>query len=73
LPERLAPKQSPTPCHSIGGACYAFEEDVKGSLEESKMADLVVWKEDPYTTPADYLYESTIDLTMVNGKIIHQI
>lgn len=59
--------------HTIEGAYAAFEEDIKGSLEEGKMADLVVWNEDPYTTPADYLYESTIDLTMVDGKIIHQV
>jgi predicted amidohydrolase YtcJ len=59
--------------HTIDGAYSAFEEDIKGSLEAGKMADLVVWKEDPYTTPAEELYESTIDLTMVDGKIIHQV
>jgi predicted amidohydrolase YtcJ len=56
----------------LGAAYAAHEEKVKGSLEPGKLADLIVWAEDPYTLPLQRLYNATIDLTMVGGKIVYQ-
>jgi predicted amidohydrolase YtcJ len=58
--------------HTLGAAYAAHEEKVKGSLEPGKLADLIVWAEDPYTLPLQRLYNATIDLTMVGGKIVYQ-
>jgi predicted amidohydrolase YtcJ len=59
--------------HTMGGAYADFAESRKGSLELGKVADLVVWNDDPYTLkPADLL-KVTIDLTMVGGKVVHQV
>jgi len=58
--------------HTMGGAYADFAESKKGSLEPGKFADLIVWHDDPYTLkPADLL-KSTIDLTIVGGKVVHQ-
>jgi predicted amidohydrolase YtcJ len=57
--------------HTINGAYAVHEEDVKGSLEAGKMADLVVWSADPYTSTADEVYRTAIDLTMVAGEIVY--
>ncbi|MFZ5909587.1 MAG: amidohydrolase family protein [Chloroflexota bacterium] len=59
--------------HTMGGAYADFAENVKGSLEPGKFADLVVWRDNPYTVaePADLL-ELTVDLTMVGGKTVYE-
>lgn len=59
--------------HTMGGAYAAFEDGVKGSLEPGKLADLIVWTEDPYMASPQQLVKATIDLTMVGGKIVHQV
>jgi predicted amidohydrolase YtcJ len=58
--------------HTIVGAYAAHEEDIKGSLEPGKLADLVVWRDDPYSLyPRDLQY-ATLDLTMIGGRIYNQ-
>jgi predicted amidohydrolase YtcJ len=58
--------------HTMGAAYAAHEEKIKGSLEPGKFADLAVWTEDPYKLPMGRLYNATIDLTMVGGRIVYQ-
>jgi predicted amidohydrolase YtcJ len=58
--------------HTLGAAYAAHEETIKSSLEPGKLADICVWTEDPYTLPLQRLYNTTIDLTMVGGMIVHQ-
>jgi predicted amidohydrolase YtcJ len=58
--------------HTITAAYAAFEEKIKGSLEPGKLADLIVWTQDPYTMMPEQLFNSTVDLTMVGGKIVYQ-
>lgn len=59
--------------HTMGGAYADFAENKKGSLEAGKFADLAVWRDNPYSAkPAD-LINLTIDLTMIGGKIVHQV
>jgi hypothetical protein len=58
--------------HTMGGAYAAHEEDVKGSVEVGKLADLAVWSEDPYTTPLQRLWQIPIDLTVIGGEVVYQ-
>ncbi len=58
--------------HTITAAYAAFEEKIKGSLESGKLADLIVWTQDPYAMNPGQLFEATIDLTMVGGKSVYQ-
>lgn len=58
--------------HTLGAAYAAHEEKIKGSLEPGKFADVTVWTEDPYKLPLERLYNTTVDLTMVGGKVIYQ-
>ncbi len=71
-PEQRLTIQEALRAHTIGAAYAAHEEKIKGSLEPGKFADVTVWTEDPYTLPLQRLYNATVDLTMVGGKIIYQ-
>jgi predicted amidohydrolase YtcJ len=59
--------------HTYEGAYSGHQEKNLGSLEAGKLADLVVWTEDPaglnYTELAN---TKTVDLTMVDGKVVYE-
>ncbi len=58
--------------HTIEAAYAAHEENIKGSLEPGKLADLVVWNEDPSRLRIGELFATTtVAMTMVGGKIVH--
>jgi len=59
--------------HTMGGAYADFAENKKGSLEVGKFADLAVWHDNPYTVATRDIVNLTIDLTMVGGKVVHQV
>ena len=58
--------------HTIGGAYAGFEEEIKGSIEPGKQADLAVWSGDPLTAPLADLWQMPIDMTLVDGVVVHQ-
>ncbi len=49
-------------------AWSAFEEDVKGTLEPGKLADLVVLEEDPFTVPTEKIKDIGIHSVCVEGS-----
>lgn len=58
--------------HTYGSAYAGHQENVKGSLEPGKLADMVVWTSDPSLLSPEELFSSTVDLTLVGGKIVYQ-
>jgi hypothetical protein len=59
--------------HTMGGAYADFAENKKGSLEPGKYADLIVWHDNPYTVATIDILNLTLDLTMVGGKVVHEV
>jgi predicted amidohydrolase YtcJ len=57
---------------TINNAYITFEEDVKGSLEPGKLADLLVLSDDILTVPDAQIKEITPLLTLLGGKVVHQ-
>lgn len=70
-PEQSLTVQEALRAHTMGSAYAAHEEKIKGSIEPGKLADLIVWTEDPLSSVRG-LWRTTIDLTMVGGKIVYQ-
>lgn len=72
-PEQALTLEEAMYAHTMGGAYADFAENTKGSLQPGKLADLVVWHDNPYTVadPADLL-DLTVDLTLVGGKIVFE-
>lgn len=58
-------------CYTYNGAYASFEENIKGSIEVGKLADLVVLDRDILEIPPETLYETRVDLTMVDGEIVY--
>lgn len=57
---------------TVNGAYLTFEENVKGSIEADKYADLIVIDRDYLTIDDDEIKDINVLMTMVGGKIVHQ-
>lgn len=57
---------------TINGAYASYEEDIKGSLENGKLADLVVLEKDPTQTDPSTIVDIKIERTMVGGKWVYE-
>ena len=55
---------------TIWPAFAAFQEDVKGSIEVGKLADLTIFSEDIMTIPLEEILNAEIVMTVVSGKIV---
>lgn len=57
---------------TINNAYLTLEENIKGSIEAGKLADLVVLPEDILTCPEKHIEQMQVALTMVGGKIVYE-
>ena len=57
--------------YTYNGAYCAFEEDEKGSLEEGKLADLIVLSDDILTLSPAKIRNLKVDLTYVDGRLVY--
>jgi predicted amidohydrolase YtcJ len=71
-PEQCLTVQEALRAHTMGSAYAGFEEDVKGSIEPGKLADLAVWSEDPYIAPLERLWQIPMAMTIVGGQVVYQ-
>ena len=59
-------------CATMGGAYLTFDEDRKGSIEDGKLADLVILSDDPLTCDEDGIKDIVAETTIVGGKTVYQ-
>jgi predicted amidohydrolase YtcJ len=71
-PDQALTIQEALRAHTMVGAYAGFEENIKGSIEPGKLADLAVWSEDPYTAPVQQLWQIPIEMALVGGEIVYQ-
>ena len=55
----------------MGSAWFSKEEDVLGSLEAGKLADLAVLSDDYLTVPESRIPKITSLLTLQGGRVVH--
>jgi len=57
---------------TLGAAYASFEENIKGSLEPGKLADMVVLSKDVFTVDPKEILTTEALYTILGGKIIYQ-
>ncbi|HSR68807.1 MAG TPA: amidohydrolase [Acidobacteriota bacterium] len=57
--------------YTINNAYAAFEEDLKGSLEVGKLADVTVLSKDILEIPEEEIPTAQVDHTIVGGEIVY--
>ena len=56
-------------CMTYNGAYASFEEDIKGSIEPGKLADMIVLSDDVLSIAPFDIYKLKVDMTMIGGNI----
>ena len=57
-------------CYTLDAAYASFEEDLKGSIEPGKLADITILTGDLTSIPPEKIRDVRVDLTMVDGRIL---
>ena len=71
LRERVTLEQA-IAAYTINGAYASFEEDVKGSIKEGKLADLVVLKPDIFQVAPLEIHKAKVRLTVLDGRVVYR-
>jgi predicted amidohydrolase YtcJ len=71
-PEQCLTIEEALRAYTRGSAYASFEEDVKGSIEVGKLADLAVLSRPILEIPAAEILETEVVMTIVGGKIVYR-
>lgn len=71
-PEQLVTREEALRMFTYDAAYSVFEEDLKGSLEPGKLADIVVLSRDIMTIPAEEILDTEVLMTILGGKVVFE-
>jgi predicted amidohydrolase YtcJ len=57
--------------YTVDAAYASFEESIKGSIEEGKLADLTILSRDPRTVPPNEIENIEVEMTVVGGRVVY--
>ena len=58
--------------YTISGAYLMRQEQIVGSIEVGKRADLVVLDRNLFEIPSEEINEAIVELTLFDGEVVHQ-
>ncbi|HWR40230.1 MAG TPA: amidohydrolase [Patescibacteria group bacterium] len=58
--------------YTINGAYASYEDNIKGSIEVGKLADLVILSEDIMNYPPEKVMNIQVDMTMIDGAVVYE-
>ena len=73
MPEQRISVEEALQGYTVNAAYASFEEDIKGSLEPGKLADLSIIDRDLTAIPPEQIREAKVILTVVvGGKVVYE-
>ncbi len=70
FPEEKLTMEEAIRLYTLGAAYAQFMEDRKGMIKEGYLADIVITDRDLMTVPEDEIMKTTVDYTIVGGKVV---
>ncbi|MHB8798126.1 MAG: amidohydrolase [Thermoanaerobaculia bacterium] len=72
FPEQRMTRMEALRSYTVANAYAAFEEELKGTLEPGKLADVVVLSKDLSTVPDGEILSTEVLTTIVGGKVVFE-
>jgi len=69
--ERISIEQA-IRAYTINNALACFEDDIRGSLQEGKLADITVFDRNLLTIPQEDILKAEVVYTVVDGKVVFE-
>ena len=70
VPEQKISVQEAVHAYTVGSAFASFQENVKGSLEPGKLADIAVLSEDIFNIPPEHIAGVKVVTTIAGGEVV---
>lgn len=70
IPGEKIPVEDAIKCYTLNSAYASFEENIKGSIEVGKLADLVVLSDDILTIDPVKIKDVKVEMTVFDGEIV---
>ncbi len=73
LPEECISASQALAMYTINAAYASFEEGIKGSIAQGKLADIVLLSDDPIKAPQEQIKDIKVEMTIIGGKVVWEI
>ena len=70
LPQECISASQAVAMYTVNAAYASFEEDIKGSITQGKLADIVVLSNDPIKSPPEQIKDIKVEMTVIGGKVV---
>lgn len=71
VPEQKISVEKALKAYTVTPAYAGFEEDIKGTLEPGKLADIVILEENIFDIPPQNIWDVKVAKTIVGGKVVY--
>jgi len=72
FPDQVMTREEALRAYTINGAFASFEEDIKGSIEKGKLADMVILSRDLLTVAPEEIRGIEVLVTIIDGIVVFE-
>ncbi|MBA7557306.1 hypothetical protein ES705_50054 [subsurface metagenome] len=72
VPEEAISREEALRCYTINNAYSSFEENIKGSIEPVKLADMVILEDDFLNCAEERIKDIEVKMTITGGKVVYE-
>ena len=73
LPQECISASQALAMYTINATYASFEEGIKGSLTQGRLADMVVLSDDPTKSPPEEIKDIQVEMTIIGGKVVWEL